>query len=63
MKKRKGQSILEYVIILTAVVAAIIFAAHNVVTPAVDQMFEDAADVIDVQSAHFLDKAGGGPGD
>ncbi|MBP7087756.1 MAG: hypothetical protein KBB01_00510 [Candidatus Omnitrophica bacterium] len=60
MLKKKSQNILEYVIILAAIVAAIIFAAREVIRPAVDNMFADSADVIDAHSMQFLDKAGGG---
>lgn len=44
--QRKGQSTLEYVIILAAITAAVIWAATNTVTPAVRQMFADSSDVI-----------------
>ena len=36
MYRRKGQSILEYVIVLTAIVAAIVAAASTIIKPAVD---------------------------
>jgi len=42
MCKKKGQSILEYVIILTAIVACIIWAAVKYIQPAVNQGFNDA---------------------
>jgi Flp pilus assembly pilin Flp len=41
MRKKKGQSILEYVIVLTAIVAAIIFAAVNYIQPAVKKGLEN----------------------
>jgi Flp pilus assembly pilin Flp len=46
MVKKKGQSILEYVIILAAITAAVIWAASNAVTPAVKQMFTDSSNMI-----------------
>jgi len=36
MSKRKGQSTLEYVIILTAIIAAIVFAAATFLKPRVE---------------------------
>jgi len=35
LKNRKGQSILEYVIVFTAIIAAIIVFAYNVLKPKV----------------------------
>ena len=35
MRRRKGQSILEYVIVLTAIVAAIAFVAARMIVPAI----------------------------
>lgn len=43
MRRRKGQSILEYVIVLTVIVAAIIVAAANLIRPAVDTTLRRAA--------------------
>jgi len=42
MYKKKGQSILEYVIVLTAIVACIIWAATQFIGPAVNQGLSDA---------------------
>ena len=36
MRRRKGQSILEYVIVLTVIVAAIALAAGKLIKPAVE---------------------------
>lgn len=36
MLKRKGQSTLEYVIILTAIIAAIVFAAATMLKPRIE---------------------------
>ncbi len=44
--KKKGQSILEYVIILTAVVACIIWAATQFIKPAVEKGLSDATTAV-----------------
>jgi len=46
MRRKKGQSILEYVIVLTVVVAAIAYAATKFIGPAVKNAFEKSGDVI-----------------
>ncbi|MFA5144926.1 MAG: hypothetical protein WC723_02855 [Candidatus Omnitrophota bacterium] len=43
MRSNNGQSVLEYVIILTAVIAVIILAAQNIIRPAVNQIMTNAA--------------------
>lgn len=43
MRSKKGQSVLEYVIVLTAIVAAVIFAAGKFIKPAVEQAMSDSA--------------------
>ena len=43
MSKKKGQSILEYVIVLTVVVAAIAFGASQFLKPAVTKGINDTA--------------------
>lgn len=45
-KRNKGQSILEYVIILTAVIACIIWAATTFIKPAVEQGLTDATTAV-----------------
>jgi uncharacterized protein (UPF0333 family) len=40
MSKRKGQSTLEYVIILTAIIAAIVFAAATYLKPRVESSLD-----------------------
>lgn len=42
MYKKKGQSILEYVIVLTVIIAAIAFAAKSFIGPAVQKAFQDS---------------------
>ena len=45
-KGNKAQSILEYVIVLTVIIAAIIFAATKFIKPAAEKAMEDAATAI-----------------
>ncbi len=47
MKKRKGQSILEYVIIFAAIVAAVIFGAKTFIQPAVQKVMQDASSAME----------------
>ena len=42
MRRKRGQSILEYVIILTVIVAAIAVAATQFIKPAVEKGLEDS---------------------
>ncbi len=46
MRTKRGQSVLEYVIVLTAIIAIIIWAATNLIKPAVNQMMTNAAGAI-----------------
>lgn len=46
MRAKLGQSVLEYVIVLTAIIAIIILAAQNIIRPAVNQAMTDAANRI-----------------
>ncbi|MFH1519364.1 MAG: hypothetical protein ABIE75_02195 [Candidatus Omnitrophota bacterium] len=46
MRLTKAQSILEYTLILAAIVAGIIFAARTLVRPAVEQSFTDATNTM-----------------
>ena len=43
MRNKRGQSVLEYVIVLTIVVAAIAFGARQFLQPAVQQGTTDAS--------------------
>lgn len=42
LRKRKGQSILEYILVLTAIVGALVWAAATFIKPAVQQGMTDA---------------------
>jgi len=46
MRRKKGQSILEYVILLTVIVAAIAYAAVQFIKPAVEKTLEDSQNVM-----------------
>lgn len=46
-KKKKGQSILEYVIVLTAVVAVLVWAGATLFKPAVERGFNNTTDAVD----------------
>lgn len=61
-RKRRGQSILEYTLILAAIVAGIIFAARTLVRPAVEQSFTDATDTMNRMTGVFNEKLGAGVG-
>lgn len=59
MRKKRGQSILEYVIVLTVIVAAIAAAATSLIRPAVNRALGDAANTINGATSR-LPGAGGG---
>jgi len=46
MRNKKGQSILEYVIVLTVIVIAVTLAATTLIKPAVNKGLDDAAKTI-----------------
>lgn len=56
MKKRKGQGILEYVVILTAIVAAIIVVATSIMPAAVENTFTEAGTTLDNAAAKWAEK-------
>jgi Flp pilus assembly pilin Flp len=62
MKFRSAQSILEYTIILAAIVAGIILAARTLVRPAVEGSFTDATDTMERMTDRFSANLGGGTG-
>ena len=61
-RKRRAQSILEYTLILSAIIAGIIFAARSMVRPAVEQSFTDATDTMNRMTEVFNEKLGAGAG-
>ena len=62
MRIRRAQSILEYTLILAAIVAGIIFAARTMVRPAVEQSFTDATDSMTRMTGSLRASVGGGEG-
>ncbi len=46
MCKKKGQSILEYVLVLTIVIVAIAVTAHNALRPAVEMTVNNTAGLV-----------------
>lgn len=61
MKKRKnkGQGILEYVVVLTAIVAVIILAAVNVMNPAVTTTYDNVGETVNFAADTWLTKTTG----
>jgi len=55
MRRRKGQSILEYVIVLTAIIAAIAFVAARMIAPAVQQTGKEMQGTIQGAATHLPD--------
>ncbi|MFH0940750.1 MAG: hypothetical protein V1840_02715 [Candidatus Omnitrophota bacterium] len=63
MKKvfsKVGQSTLEYVIVLTAIVAAILFAAAQFIKPSVNKVYRDAGTTLNASGTLFTNAIGGG---
>jgi uncharacterized protein (UPF0333 family) len=58
MKRRKGQSILEYVIIFAVIVAGIIYAATKFIKPAVEQGMNDTAKAMESATARIKNIGG-----
>ena len=59
-KNKRGQSTVEYVIVFTAIAAAIIFAATSVMRPAVNQIYSDAGSSINQSGSYFAERIGFG---
>lgn len=58
--REAGQSTLEYVIVLTAIVAAILFAASQFIKPSVNKVYSDAGNTINRSGTLFGNSVGGG---
>ena len=60
MRKRSAQSILEYIIVLSAITVAVLAASNEggPIRRAVDNMFNDSANVIETKTSLFLNKVG-----
>jgi len=59
-RDERGQSTVEYVIVFTAIAAAIIFAAVNIIRPAVNKTYNEAGDSIERGATYFGNKVGFG---
>ena len=61
MVVKKAQSILEYILVLSAIVAAVVAATgkNGVVTKAVDKMLGEASGTIEDASTNFRSNVGG----
>lgn len=55
---KKAQSILEYVIVLSAIVAAVIAAANGPVKTAVSKMFSDSSETMSTATDNFKTNVG-----
>jgi len=53
LRKKKGQSTVEYVIVFTAIAAAIIFAATQIIKPAINSTYTEAANSIERGATYF----------
>lgn len=63
MKKvfsRVGQSTLEYVIVLTAIVAAILFAAAQFIRPSINRIYNEAGKTLNASGDYFANSVGAG---
>jgi Flp pilus assembly pilin Flp len=58
--RRSGQSTLEYVIVLTAIIAAILLAAAQFIKPSVNKVFCEVGSSMDASSGRFGTKIGHG---
>ncbi|MFH1622305.1 MAG: hypothetical protein ABIA97_04200 [Candidatus Omnitrophota bacterium] len=59
-KERRGQSTVEYVIVFTAIAAAIIFAATQIISPAVNRTYNEAGASITKGASYFGNTVGFG---
>jgi len=50
---KKGQSVLEYVIVLTAIIAVIIAGASKILSPAVEHTLESSGQTIENAAARL----------
>ncbi len=58
LSRRSGQSTLEYVIVLVAIVAAILFAAAQFIKPNVNKVYNDVGATINASGFMFTDGVG-----
>ena len=55
---KKGQSILEYMLILAVIIAAVIIGAKTIIKPAVEQGLTDAGDAVTTSTGKFKSMVG-----
>jgi Flp pilus assembly pilin Flp len=55
---RKSQSILEYIIVLSAIIVAVIAASTGPVKEAVEKMFDDSTTLMEERTGSFAANAG-----
>ena len=60
LRSERGQSTVEYVIVFTAIAAAIIFAAVSIIKPAVNKTYNEAGGSIEKGADYFGNKVGFG---
>ncbi len=53
LSKKKGQSTLEYIIVFSAIVAAIMLVAWKVLNPAMNRVMDSAANQINNAASSF----------
>ena len=58
LRKKKGQSTVEYVIVFTAIATALIFAAINIIKPAVNSTYSEAGSSINRAGSYFGSQIG-----
>ncbi|MCF7892886.1 MAG: hypothetical protein K9L77_01825 [Candidatus Omnitrophica bacterium] len=59
---RKGQSILEYMVILAVIIAAVV-AGANLMQSSTDQGLEDSTNAMKAATSKFKSQIGGGTGE
>lgn len=60
LKGKKGQSTVEYVIVFTAIAAAVIYAALSIIKPAVNTTYTQAGNSIGRSGDYFANTIGFG---
>jgi Flp pilus assembly pilin Flp len=60
IRSKSAQRILEYILILAAVTAAVVVATTGPIKNSIDKMFNDSGTVMDQQTSSFLNNAAGG---
>jgi Flp pilus assembly pilin Flp len=58
LREKSGQSTVEYVVVFTAIAAAIIFAAINIIRPTVNSTYQEAGRSITEGATYFGDNVG-----